>query len=179
MLKNFFSFFECQNRCQTLLFLLPRNRRLDTVQFFVNGSVAKTVTVNYGEKVSSFTPNVVGYDFGGWYSNSGLTNAFDFNTSITSNVTIYAKTTVKTFTISITSYLPANADPRFGWKLEWASGKALSGAVSDYVTLTVASNRLSATLTFKQDFTGGEMVLTCYSTLNANVKATVKVTCGS
>ena len=150
-----------------------------TVQFFVNGKVAKTVTVNYGEKVSSFTPNVVGYDFGGWYSNSGLTNAFDFNTSITSNVTIYAKTTVKTFTISITSYLPANADPQFGWKLEWASGKALSGAVSDYVTLTVASNKLSVTLTFKQDFTGGEMVLTCYSTLNSNVKATVKVTCGS
>lgn len=150
-----------------------------TVQFFVNGKVAKTVTVNYGEKVSSFTPNVVGYDFGGWYSNSGLTNAFNFDTAITSNVTIYAKMTVKTFTISITSYIPTNADPQFGWKLEWASGKSLTGAVSDYVTLTVASNKLSVTLTFKKDFTGGEMVLTCYSTLNSNVKATVKVTCGS
>lgn len=150
-----------------------------TVQFFVNGSVAKTVTVNYGEKVSSFTPNVVGYDFGGWYSNSGLTNAFNFDTAISSNVTIYAKMTVKTFTVSITSYIPTNADPQFGWKLEWASGKSLTGAVSNYVTLTVASNKLSVTLTFKKDFTGGEMILTCYSTLDPNVKATVKVTCGS
>ncbi len=149
-----------------------------TVRFFVNGNVAKTVTVNYGQTVASYTPSVAGYNFGGWFSNSGLTDSYNFNSGVTKDLNIYAKMTVKSFTVSITSYSPSIADPQFSWQLEWVSGKAKTGAVTDYVTLVVASNGMSVTLTFQQDFTGAEMLLTCYATGDPDVKATCTVKCG-
>lgn len=150
-----------------------------TVRFFVNGSVAKTVTVNYGQTVASYTPSVAGYNFGGWYTNSGLSNSYNFNSSVTQDLNIYAKMTVKSFTVSIASYSPADADAQFSWKLEWVTGKSKTGAVTDYVTFVVASDGMSVTLTFNKDFTGAEMLLTCYATADATVKATCTVTCGS
>ena len=52
-----------------------------------------SVKVNNGEKATkpSKDPTKDGYSFGWWYSNSTLTKAFDFNTTITSDITLYAK----------------------------------------------------------------------------------------
>jgi uncharacterized repeat protein (TIGR02543 family) len=64
-----------------------------TVTFNTNGGNAvSSQKVNSGNKAakpSDLKRN--GYTFGGWYANSACTTAFNFNGSITSNITIYAK----------------------------------------------------------------------------------------
>ena len=45
-------------------------------------------------------PTTTGYTFGGWYKEAGCTNAYDFNTEVTSNITLYAKWTVNTYQIT-------------------------------------------------------------------------------
>ena len=64
-----------------------------TVTFNSNGgSAIASQTVAYGNKATKPTnPTREGYAFEGWYSNSGLTSKFNFNTTITKNTTIYAK----------------------------------------------------------------------------------------
>ena len=64
-----------------------------TITFESNGGTnISSVIVDYNTKVSKPTDPVRdGYTFGGWYTNSSLTNAFDFNTLITENLTLYAK----------------------------------------------------------------------------------------
>ncbi len=148
------------------------------VLFFENGNVAKTVVVNYGEKVEAYIPDVVGYDFGGWYTNTGLTDAFDFSIEVKTNINLYAKLTEKSFTVSIASYLPTDAEPLFSWKLEWISGKELIGDATDYVIMRVAADGMSVTLTFKKAFSDGEMLLTCYASKDPNVFVTCSVKCG-
>lgn len=98
--------------------------------------------------------------------------------AIRSNTTIAPTATVKSYTVAAT-VTPSDVDCTLCWKLEWVSGKALTGAVTDYVTMTVASDGKSVTLTFVKNFSAGEMVLTCYSTADPTVKATCTVTCGS
>lgn len=77
------------------------------------------------------------------------------------------------------SYTPTSALALFDWSLEWASGKSLTGNPSDYVTMTVASDTKSVTLTFVKNFSAGEMVLTCYAAEDHTVKATCTVKCSS
>lgn len=77
-----------------------------TMTVTVNTTIYRTVTFDLGGYGSNFTrsvanntkverpypdPTYEGYIFVDWYSNSGLTTLFDFNTLITSNTTIYAK----------------------------------------------------------------------------------------
>ncbi len=64
-----------------------------TVVFNSNGgSVVVAEVVNYNEKVTKPTdPTREGYTFHGWYSDAELVNAYDFDTAVTNNVTLYAK----------------------------------------------------------------------------------------
>ena len=64
-----------------------------TVTFDSNGgSSVPRQTVKSGEQAIEPTqPQKTGYTFEGWYSNSQLTNRFNFTTPITSNITLYAK----------------------------------------------------------------------------------------
>lgn len=137
------------------------------------GSNSKTFTstgavdVEYGTSVSwTATPKV------GYKAASSSTGSF----TMTSANTIAPAVTVKSFTVTA-SWTPAEEDPDLTWTLEWASGKALTGAVTDYVTMTVSADKKSVTLTFKKAFTNGQMILTCYATNNPSVKATCTVTC--
>jgi len=59
------------------------------------GSALSSQMVEYGEKVTEPTdPTKEGYTFGGWYKESGCTNAWNFaNDTVTANVTLYAKWT--------------------------------------------------------------------------------------
>ena len=138
----------------------------------VYGSSSKTFTssgtlsINQGTSVSWTATAAPGYNLS---SSSG-------SFTMTSNNTVAPTATVKSY--KVTAYWsPSDATPNFTWTLAWASGKALSGAVTDYVTMTVASDGKSVTLTFKKAFTGAEMILTCYATNNPSVKATCTVTC--
>jgi len=65
------------------------------VDFETNGgNKISTVEVKAKEKVTKPTePKKDGYTFDGWYSDSKLTKAFDFNTAIDDDITLYAKWT--------------------------------------------------------------------------------------
>ena len=66
-----------------------------TVTFNTNGGSAissqAVETRKTAEKPAD--PTKGGYSFAGWYSDEALTSAFDFSTSITSDITLYAKWT--------------------------------------------------------------------------------------
>ncbi len=64
-----------------------------TVTFDSNGGSAVTAqTIEEGQKATKpADPTKAYYAFDGWYSDSNLTQAFDFNTPITGDTTIYAK----------------------------------------------------------------------------------------
>ena len=69
-----------------------------TVTFNWNGGTVVTWSVNLWEwgKVSKpANPTRANYDFAGWYSDSALTKAYDFNSAVTANITLYAKWTAK------------------------------------------------------------------------------------
>ncbi|WP_206105479.1 InlB B-repeat-containing protein [Paenibacillus thalictri] len=76
-----------------------------TVSFTSNGgSVVTSQTVTYNTYASEpIVPKKTGYTFGGWYSDSGLATAFDFNSAIASDTTLYAKWTTNSYTVSFTS----------------------------------------------------------------------------
>ncbi|RAV17761.1 InlB B-repeat-containing protein [Paenibacillus contaminans] len=78
-----------------------------TVTFVSNGGSAVPVqTVNKNDKASEPTvPTKGGFTFDGWFTNSNLDplTAFDFNTSITAPITLYAKWTPVTHTVTFVS----------------------------------------------------------------------------
>jgi uncharacterized repeat protein (TIGR02543 family) len=56
------------------------------------GSYVAPITAISGSKAARPTaPTRAGYTFGGWYTDSAYTNVYNFNTTVTSNVTLYAK----------------------------------------------------------------------------------------
>ncbi|MFF6017782.1 InlB B-repeat-containing protein, partial [Lysinibacillus fusiformis] len=74
-----------------------------TVSFEVDGgSTVSHQSVAHGEKASAPTPppTKAGYTFGGWYTDAGHTQAYDFTNVITENTTIYAKWKAQTYTVS-------------------------------------------------------------------------------
>ncbi|MGF6356288.1 putative repeat protein (TIGR02543 family) [Paenibacillus sp. 4624] len=58
------------------------------------GSTVNSQTIEYNAKATTpASPTQTGYAFGGWYSNEGLTDAYNFASPVTTNVTLYAKWT--------------------------------------------------------------------------------------
>ncbi len=79
------------------------NAQMHTVSFEVDGgSAVSNQSVAHGEKASEPTPapTKAGYTFGGWYTDAGRTQIYDFNSVITEAVTIYAKWNAQTYTVS-------------------------------------------------------------------------------
>ena len=66
---------------------------LRTVSFVSNGgsSVASQVVANGSKASKPSNPTRSGYTFVGWYSDKNLTKAYNFNTAVKSNITLYAK----------------------------------------------------------------------------------------
>ena len=63
-----------------------------TVKFEVNGGSTVNDKETVDGKISAPTnPTRKDYNFEGWYRDAELTNPFDFNSTITSNITLYAK----------------------------------------------------------------------------------------
>nr|WIF89110.1 InlB B-repeat-containing protein [Acholeplasma laidlawii] len=64
-----------------------------TITFDSNGgSLIDVITQDYATTVTEPTsPTKEGYTFGGWYSDSSLTNAYTFTTMPAQNITLYAK----------------------------------------------------------------------------------------
>lgn len=67
-----------------------------TVAFNSNGGSAcdtKFVATADGKLVKPADPTRDGYTFGGWYTDEACTQAYDFSTSVTADLTLYAKWT--------------------------------------------------------------------------------------
>ena len=74
-----------------------------TVNFVVQDAQTEVPPqqINYNGTVTQPSdPEKEGYNFGGWYADEGLNTTYHFDTSVTAPVTIYAKWTIKTFTVN-------------------------------------------------------------------------------
>ena len=101
-----------------------------TVTFNTNGgSDVDSLSVDYGEKVEKpADPTREGYTFDGWYSDKDFKTAWDFNTPITADTTLYAKwTEIPTYTVTVaaSSHGSVTVNPT-------------SAAAGEMVTLTIA-----------------------------------------
>ena len=84
-----------------LVLKLYYDRNTYTASFNSNGgsAVAAQSGIRYGGTVSTpGAPGKTGYTFGGWYTNSSLTTAYNFSTAVSGNITLYAKWTPRTDT---------------------------------------------------------------------------------
>ena len=84
-----------------------------TISYVMNGhgSDIKSQTVLSGEKASKpADPSASGFAFGGWYTDSALTAAYDFNSEVSADVTLYAKWT-STTTPGSSTPTPATPTP--------------------------------------------------------------------
>ncbi len=75
-----------------------------SIDFTSNGgSAVTTITQDYDTSVSApSAPTKTGYTFGGWYSDSGLSQSYTFDKMPASNTTLYAKWNTVTYNISYT-----------------------------------------------------------------------------
>lgn len=75
-----------------------------TIAFNSNGgSTVSPITQDFGTSVSEPTPTRTGHTFNGWYSDAGLTNSYTFTTMPSQNITVYAKWTINSYTITFDS----------------------------------------------------------------------------
>ena len=76
-------------------YVLIKRDRYFTVTFNMNGATSTQIdprsVIENGTVSQPVTPNRTNCTFGGWYTDSGLTDAFSFATPITQNITLYAK----------------------------------------------------------------------------------------
>ncbi len=91
----------------SLVLRLYYDRDLHTLSFASNGgsSVDPITAIRYGAKANApGAPTRTGYDFAGWYKDSGLSNAWNFSSdTVTGDTTLYAKWTLQTFAVSFVS----------------------------------------------------------------------------
>lgn len=68
------------------------------------GNAVNDQTIDYNEKAAKpDAPEKEGYIFSGWFTEAALENEYDFNTSVTSDITLYAKWTIKQYIVSFDS----------------------------------------------------------------------------
>ena len=82
---------------------LTLNNPKPTVSFEMNGfgSAVEAQVLAYGEKASEpKAPTADHCYFGGWFTDKACTKAFDFDTPVMDDLTLYAKWTFKKYTIT-------------------------------------------------------------------------------
>ena len=72
-----------------------------------------------------------GYIFGGWYTDAGLTAAYDFNTRVNANFTLYAKWTEEKADIWANPFADVSENEWFYGAVEYAAKNGLMNGVSD------------------------------------------------
>lgn len=79
-----------------------------------------------------------------------------------------------TYKISATINTSDIANNKINWNLKWKDGT--NANISNYITISVASDTFSVTLTQKEQFSQ-QIILTAASTLNPDIKATCTLDC--
>ncbi|WP_164848607.1 InlB B-repeat-containing protein [Paenibacillus sp. DCT19] len=89
----------------TNLTLYAKWTAIYTVSFNSNGGtpVADQTMESGGNATTPAVPTRDGYTFNGWYSDTGLNEAYSFTTSVMGNLTLYAKWTFNSHTVSFDS----------------------------------------------------------------------------
>ena len=88
--------------------IVPKETVTFTVTFNANGhgTAPAAQTINSGEKAAEPTdPTETGWIFDGWYREAACTNAFNFSTPITGNITLYARWTEEGITPAKITYM--------------------------------------------------------------------------
>jgi uncharacterized repeat protein (TIGR02543 family) len=139
-----------------------------TITFNANGgSSVASQTVDSGTPATEpANPTRTNYSFAGWYSNSGLTNSYNFSNPVVNNVTLYAKwnDTVKPV-ITINGANPQYIEVKSGAftdQLGASAVDAVDGAVTVTSTNNVNPNLLGTyTITYSaQDAAGNKSTAT-------------------
>lgn len=69
--------------------------------FYSDGTKYTSQSVRYeGYAYEPTAPTKTGYSFAGWYADSSFNTKFNFNTKLTSNVSVYAKWVINTYSIN-------------------------------------------------------------------------------
>ena len=111
------------------------------------GSSVATQNVNYNSTATQPSPNPTqtGYVFAGWYSNPGLTSAYNFSTPVTGPVTLYAKWTAAVITpikLLVTT-VPSGTTPAgstFSVTVSAVDSSGNAGAVTSDTVITLAAS---------------------------------------
>ena len=112
-----------------------------TVKFETNGgsSIAPKKVSNGKTATPPADPTRAYYAFAGWYSDSNLTQAFDFNTPISTDTTLYAKWTPSPvggmFLMTIdfnggTSTMPSSGEVPVGSEVYFETGQSIQSVVT-------------------------------------------------
>ena len=101
-----------------------------TVTFNTNGgSTVESVAVEDGKTVAKpADPTKDGYTFDGWYVDEALTTAYDFNTAVTDNITLYAKWTEASSGVVITTNYRITVTQTAGGKISPATVSISKGS---------------------------------------------------
>ncbi|MBQ4599617.1 MAG: InlB B-repeat-containing protein [Clostridia bacterium] len=162
----------------TTLYAKPKGY---TVTFDSNGGSAVASQTVSRDGTATATkpadPTREGYTFAGWYSDAGLTTEYGFASAVTSNITLYAKWTPKTYTFTyIYTNKTETSDVTYGTTVTlpdpgtgyvWVSG---STAYQGGDTVTVTGNRT---------FTASASVYATYIDADGNTTTSDAVTPGT
>ena len=120
-----------------------RAENLYTVTFNANGhgTAPDAQTVTQGSKATEPTPapQETGYTFGGWYTDQACSNGkeWDFNTTITADITLYAKWTPNNNTSYVVKH--CKEDLNGNYPAELTETENLTGTTDSEVTPSVKS----------------------------------------
>ncbi|MCR5328300.1 MAG: InlB B-repeat-containing protein [Saccharofermentans sp.] len=97
-----------------------------TVTFNANGhgTAPSAQTVEKGSTATEpEEPTAEGYEFGGWYKDSACRTSYNFSSAVTSNITLYAKWTALTYTVTFSNNghggtAPSNQTVKYGDSVE-------------------------------------------------------------
>jgi uncharacterized protein (TIGR02145 family)/uncharacterized repeat protein (TIGR02543 family) len=116
-------------------FFAKWNNAAYTVKFnSQGGSAIDSQKVNYGDKITkpAADPTWAGHIFGGWYKESGCTNAWNFtNATVTADMTLFAKWTTAAYTVKFNSQGGSAVDSQkvtYGDKVVKPADPALTGS---------------------------------------------------
>ena len=86
---------------KTINDVMSKMHKRYTVTFETDGgTVIQPVTVKYKDTIAEVTPKKENYEFIGWYTDADFTEAYDFSTEITEDITLYAKWKKNTYSVT-------------------------------------------------------------------------------
>ena len=141
---------------------LTLNNPKPTVSFEMNGfgSAVEAQVLAYGEKASEpKAPTADHCYFGGWFTDKACTKAFDFDTPVMDDLTLYAKWTFKKYTITFVNEddtVLQQSDVEYGtmpeYKGETPVKKPDAQSYYAFTGWTPAISKVTAEVTYRATF---------------------------